>query len=108
MWCAETPRWWTVFANAEGLARTLEAMRADGKLEPGDDALVALAESLAEAVDADRCSDCTAPGQNATLWREYRAAIAALMEAGARGGSDDDAAEFFLAVQTKVGNAKKP
>jgi len=58
---------------------------------------------LAAAVDA-------AP-ENAALWREYRAAVTVLMEAGADGDADDDTKAFLLAIRTpvrsKVGDTKK-
>ena len=60
-------------------------------------------QSVAAAVDA-------AP-ENAALWREYRAAVTVLMEAGADGDADDDTKAFLLAIRTPVrpamGNGKK-
>lgn len=72
--------------NVEGLERTLRALRK--RLRTEDAALVALARTLALAVDADPCSDCGA-GQNATLWKEYRAAVMALRAVGAEPGVDE-------------------
>lgn len=87
--------------NVAGLERTIKALRA--RLNEGDEALMALARGLAAAVDA-------AP-ENAALWREYRAAVAALTEAGADGDADDDTQDFLLSIRTplrpKVGNSKK-
>lgn len=87
-------------SNADGLERTIKALA--GRLEEDDEALVALARGLAAAVDA-------AP-ENAALWREYRAAVTALSEAGADGDVDDDTQAFLLTLRTpvrpKVGNAK--
>jgi hypothetical protein len=44
------------------------------------------------------------------LWREYRAAVQSLMEAGAD-GVDDDSASFLVSIQTpgraKVRNSKE-
>lgn len=87
-------------SNATGLERTIKAMAA--QLDDTNEALVALARGLAAAVDA-------AP-DNAALWREYRAAVTALMEVGSDGGIDDDTQAFLLAlrspVRAKVGNGK--
>ena len=84
--------------NAVGLERTIKAM--DARLDEMNEALVALARGLAAAVDA-------AP-DNAALWREYRAAVTALMEVGSDGDIDDDTQAFLLALRTplrsKVGN----
>ena len=60
-------------------------------LEQVDEALVALAEGLADAVDAD-------PG-NAALWWEYRAVVLELRRAGL-GGVDDDGLAFLALVRT--------
>jgi hypothetical protein len=85
-------------SNAVGLERTIKAMEA--RLDEMNEALVALARGLAAAVDA-------AP-DNAALWREYRAAVTALMEVGSDGDIDDDTQAFLLALRTpvrpKVGN----
>lgn len=87
--------------NVDGLERTIKAMA--GQLDESDEALVALARGLAVAVDA-------AP-ENAALWREYRAAVTALSEAGADGDGDDDTQAFLLSIRTPVrppmGNPKK-
>lgn len=94
--------------NAEGLERTLKAL-AD-RLEPEDEALIALARSLAAAVDADPCTECRAV-QNAALWAQYHKVVSALILVGADGGVDDDTQQFLLTVRTPgvraaVGNAK--
>ena len=82
--------------NAEGLATTLAAI--EQHLGDADQALVALAKTLAEAVDADPCVNCRA-GQNAALWKEYRATLMELRQAGAHDDADDDE-EFTSAVVT--------
>lgn len=79
-------------SNAAGLERTIKAMQ--GRLDDGDEALIALARGLAAAVDQE-------PG-NAALWREYRAAVAALSEAGAAGDIDDDTKDFLLTIRTPM------
>jgi hypothetical protein len=77
--------------NVEGLERTLQALRnANGLLEV-DEALVALAQGLAAAVDADPA--------NAALWREYRAALTTLRDAGSA-AVDEDTASFFVSIRT--------
>ena len=77
-------------------------MRLAGAIEDTDEALVTAFLSLACAVDDEPTK--------ADLWREYRAATAALREA-ASGGVDDEAASFLVTVSTpgrsEVGNAKK-
>jgi hypothetical protein len=77
--------------NAGGLEATLKALRAAGRLTEADEALVALARSLAAAVDADP--------SNAALAREYGRALQALQNSG-KGVADDDASAFVLSVST--------
>ena len=84
-------------ANERAVGRTLREFKACGVLAHVPDALVELAKSLARAVDSE-------PG-NAALFREYRAAIDDLREAAAS-GTDDDAAEFLISIQTPRGRAK--
>jgi hypothetical protein len=62
-------------------------------LGPEHDALVALARSLAVAVDMSL-------EQDAGLWREYRQALKALAEAGVSGGDDGGAAAFLVSIST--------
>lgn len=87
--------------NAEALERTLVAMKASDAITEEHAALVAAAQHLADVVDTD-------PG-NASLWKEYRAALASLMEV-AGGGIDDEAAAFLrsVSVQPTMGNQAKP
>lgn len=90
----------------EGLNTTLESLEGDGRLAELPAALVELARGLARELDADAESSAG----RAALWREYRAALSAVMEA-ANGASDDDSAQFILSIQTpgraKVGHAKE-
>jgi len=65
--------------NLEAAESTVSALIAAGRLEQVDDARVTTLLNLARAVDAD-------PG-NASLWREYRQAEAALREVN-DGGAD--------------------
>ena len=86
-------------SNVAGLEKTIRALAA--RIGPEDEALVALARGLAAAVDA-------AP-DNAALWREYRAAVAALTMVGAD-QVDDDTTNFLLSIRapmrTAVGDAE--
>lgn len=84
--------------NAAGLAKTLRALKP--RLGPEDEALVALARTLAAAVDADPCPDCGA-GRTAALWKEYRAAVVAL-RAVVADAPDAAAAGFLGSVQTPL------
>jgi hypothetical protein len=83
--------------NAAGVETTIAALEAEGRLTDTHSALVAAVRQLAAAVDS-------AP-DNASLWREYRAALASLMEAES-GGDDDDTQTFLLALRTPVGDGK--
>ncbi|HUR24017.1 MAG TPA: hypothetical protein VMZ73_09125 [Acidimicrobiales bacterium] len=87
--------------NVEGIEATIAAL--SERFGPEHDALLALARSLAQAVD-DK------PGDSG-LWREYRAVVSALSEVGAD-DADDDTASFLVSVTTpgraKVGNPPKP
>jgi hypothetical protein len=78
-------------SNKTGLERTVKALDAAGRLDDTDQALLALARSLAAAVDAEP--------ENAALAREYRAALVALSTAGAD-NIDDDTRQFLLTVRT--------
>jgi len=82
--------------NAAGLERTLKALKS--RLPDEADALIAAARGLANAVDTEPA--------NASLWREYRASIAALIEAGANDDPDDDTAAFFGSIRTPSVPAK--
>lgn len=74
------------------LESTLEAMREDGRLALVDEVLVGLARGLVDAVEADP--------KNAALWRELRAAVLAIREAGASSDVDDDTGSFILSIRT--------
>lgn len=82
-------------ACRKGLERTLKALVAEGRLSDADEADVALARSLADAVDGDPA--------NAALWREYRAAVATVKAAGLDGASDDDSA-WLVHVRAPLGH----
>ncbi len=72
--------------------RTLRALREAGRLTPEHEALVALAKGLAAAVDSEP--------NNASLWKEYRAAIGVLTEVGVGNDVDDDTKQFLVSIQT--------
>ena len=74
----------------------LEAMRDLGRINPIDEARVVTLVSLAEAVDRD-------PG-NASLWREYRAAEAALREFD---DGADDYADLLDALSAKAADPEE-
>lgn len=73
-------------------AKTIRALK--DRLTPGDESVVAMVLGLADAVDADP--------SNAALWRELRAAVTALSEAGADVDVDDDTEAFLLALRTPM------
>ncbi len=83
--------------NLLALNRTIKAL----DIHDEDQALVALARSLAKAIDVDPCGECGAV-QTAALWKEYRTTVLALLEAGASDDLDDDTASFRLTIQTPV------
>lgn len=85
--------------NVEAVASTIAALHEAGRIQDTDAAVVALAESLAEAVDADRCHGCATRGQTAALWKEYRAALVALSEVGSDDLPDDEQA-FRIEIRT--------
>ena len=74
--------------NAAAVARTVEALRVAGRLRDEDAATVQMVESLALAVDSD-------PG-NASLWREFRAALDSLMKIGEVNDADADEINLIL------------
>lgn len=71
--------------------RTALETTADGHDVP--DAVLTLALGLADAVDADP--------SNAAMWREYRAAVSAVMEV-VNGSDDDEAAAFRDSIATPI------
>ena len=81
--------------------QVIDALSDLGRLETVDAALVAAARSLADAVDS-------AP-DNASLWREYRAALAELRAVG--GEVDDELFSTLASLRTEVRhpeNAQSP
>lgn len=75
-------------ANRSAAEETIDALNEAGRLDTVDSARIATLRALADAVDAD--------GANASLWREYRAAEAALREV------HDDGTDDFAALVGKL------
>lgn len=67
--------------NRTAVEQTIAALKLAGRLEQVNSAQIAICQSLADAVDLDP--------DNASLWREYRAAETAL-----RVANDDNQDEF--------------
>lgn len=80
--------------NVQAIEVVIKAMRATGRLEDVDEAVVTAARTLARAVDDD-------PG-NASLWREYRAIEHRLRSSGEGMGSALD--DVIRAMQAPVGD----
>lgn len=86
-------------SNLTAATASVEALR--GRLKPEHDALVAAVLNLADVLDSEVASD--------RLWREYRAALASLLEAASDTGGEDDADDAFAsAVRTPMGNGAHP
>jgi P27 family predicted phage terminase small subunit len=90
--------------NQVATERTLKSLRAVGRIDPIDAAAVALARTLAEALD--RVDPETYPAQMANLARAQLAALRLL-----RGSSDDDndgaaLSDFIAAMSTEMGDAE--
>jgi hypothetical protein len=75
---------------------TIQALRESERLTPIDSARITALEVLADAVDADP--------SNASLWREYRTAEAALREVNDDG--DDEFADLLNRLRPSVGDPK--
>jgi predicted dehydrogenase len=87
-------------SRIEALEKTIASLRAGGRLTDTHAAAIDLARGLADAVTIDSA--------NASLWREYRAAVASLMEADGDRNDDDETQAFLVAVRAPVGHTKKP
>lgn len=84
--------------NRRAVAESIRAMREAGRLDPIDRARVVACEALADAVDTDPA--------NASLWREFRAALADLLEVGRKDGIDDLDA-LIAGLRSDVGNSSQ-
>jgi hypothetical protein len=78
-------------SNRDAVAVTIAAIRDAGRATPANEAQIVVAELLAAAVDAEPA--------NASLWREYRAALLQLTEIGATDGDDDDIDQLLAALR---------
>ena len=79
-----------------GVESTIAAMRAAGRLEPVDDAVVELARSTARALEAAELDETTGYGELSAVARAHLAALDRLSCVGA-GSSEPDAIERLLA-----------
>ena len=88
--------------NAAAVERTVAALRSTRRLEQADDATVALARTLASALDAVEPAEC--PAQTASLARAHLSALKLL-----RGVTDTDAddglADLIAAMHGPLGDA---
>jgi len=82
--------------NRTAIDKVIEALRQLGRLESIDAARVAAAQTLADAVDS-------AP-DNASLWREYRAAEQELRGSG--GEVDDEFTKALEALRAPMGDVQ--
>lgn len=76
--------------NRDAVTATLRVLQEAGKLKPEHAALVTVCGKLASAVDANP--------DNASLWREFRGAVAELSRVGADDAGDTDGAAAFAAA----------
>lgn len=79
--------------NRQAIEQTIAALRSAGRLESVDNARIAICQSLADAVDSDP--------NNASLWREYRAAEAVLRAADVE--TQDEFASLLASLSAQVG-----
>lgn len=82
-------------SNLAAAEATVAALRESGKLGEVDGARVQTFLTLARSVDGSP--------DNASLWREYRAAEETVRRAG---DDSDEAAEFVASVRAEVGDTK--
>ena len=76
--------------NREAVDQTIGAMESDGKLKPEHAALVTMVQGLASSVDEEP--------QNASLWREFRAALETLRQIGLEDEQDEDEISLIIAA----------
>ena len=84
------------------------ALRETGKLRPLDEPLIAVVLGMADVLDSPGCTGCGiagchgcgAPVSIAALWKEYRAACDALVQAGTADDVDDAARAFLDGIST--------
>lgn len=84
--------------NHNAVTTTVKALNDAGRLAPEHQALVTLCLKLAKSVDSYP--------DNASLWREYRAAVTELVRVGADDAGDaDEADEFAAAMRAAMGHS---
>jgi hypothetical protein len=77
-------------SNRDAVANTIKALEVEGRLTSADAAIVQMVEGLADAVDND-------PG-NASLWREFRAALETLRTLNLEVENDQDEISIIIAA----------
>ena len=77
--------------NSKAAATMITALRGLGRIEPVDEALVESVVTLAESVDS-------AP-DNASLWREYRSALADLRSVGGTNENGNEIEKLIEALR---------
>ena len=85
-------------SNRLAIDKVIAALDDLGRLDDVDAALVATAQSLADAVDGQP--------DNASLWREYRACLADLRGVG--GEVDDEFFSTLASLRTEVRHPENP
>lgn len=89
--------------NREAVDQTVGALQSDGRLKPEHAALVTMVQGLASSVDEEP--------QNASLWREFRAALETLRQIGLEDENDQDEISLIIAAirgDSKVRNSEDP
>lgn len=76
--------------NREAVDLTIKNLETDGKLLPEHAAVVTMVQGLASSVDEEP--------QNASLWREFRAALETLRRIGLEGQDDQDEISLIIAA----------
>ena len=89
--------------NREAVDLTIKNLEDDGKLLPEHAAVVTMVQGLASSVDEEP--------QNASLWREFRAALETLRRIGLEGQDDQDEISLIIAAlrgSTAIRNGEEP
>lgn len=88
------------------LAKTVKALKAGGQLGDEHAALIAVAEGVARQIDdgSGKTTDSGGDVITAALWKEYRAAVVALVEVGAV-DSDGTADAVIALLRPAMGDA---
>jgi hypothetical protein len=81
--------------NRQAVEDMVAALRAKGQMDAVDAARLVAAQALADAVDSEPT--------NASLWREYRAALETLRQAGDNG--TDEFAALLAGLSAEVGDS---